>query len=167
MYSFSEEAIITGDISAIWAVATDVAGWASWDPHEEKSRFTGEFVAGAKGWSKPAGAPAGVFTITEVEPERMWAARAGLPFGHLRGENRYEPAGEGKAGGSGGTALPGKIKVSKRVEVHGPFGPLFHLIWEKRMRADMHKSFAALETEAQKSEAQKSEAQKREARRRG
>ncbi|HEX6523807.1 MAG TPA: SRPBCC family protein [Streptosporangiaceae bacterium] len=138
MYSFSEEATITGDISAIWSVATDVAGWASWDPHEEKSRFAGEFVAGAKGWSKPAGAPAGVFTITEVEPERMWAARAGLPFGHLRGENRYEPAGDGK------------VKISKRVEVHGPFGPLFHLIWEKRMRADMHRSFAALETEARR-----------------
>ena len=138
MYSFSEEAIIVGDISAIWAVATDVAGWASWDPHEEKSRFEGEFVAGARGWSKPAGAPAGVFTVIEVEPERMWAARAGLPFGHLRGENRYEPAGTGK------------VRISKRVEVHGPFGPLFHLICEKRMRADMHKSFAAREAEARR-----------------
>jgi hypothetical protein len=34
--------------------------------------------------------------------------------------------------------------------VHGPFGPLFHLIWEKKMRADMHKGFSALEDEARR-----------------
>ena len=32
--------------------------------------------------------------------------------------------------------------------MHGPFDPLFHLTWESRMRADMHKSFVALEAEA-------------------
>jgi hypothetical protein len=138
MYSFTEEAIITGDITAIWATATDVPAWPSWDPHEEKARLDGEFAAGTKGWSKPAGAPAGVFPITEVEPERMWASQAGLPFGQIRGENRFEPLGDGR------------IKVSKRVEIHGPFGPLFHLIWEKHMRADMHKTFAALEAEARR-----------------
>jgi hypothetical protein len=138
MYAFSEEAAISGEISAVWTVATDIAGWQGWDPHEEKSKFDGEFAVGAKGWSKPAGAPAGWFTITEVDPERMWTATAGIPFGHLRGINRYEPAGDGK------------IVVSKAVEVHGPFGPLFHLIWEKRMRADMHRSFAALEEEARR-----------------
>ena len=136
MYSFTEETILSGDISAIWAAATDVTAWPAWDPHEEKARIHGEFAAGTKGWSKPAGAPAGVFTITEVEEERMWASRAGLPFGHLRGVNRYDPLGGGK------------VRVSKRVEVHGPFGPLFHLIWEKNMRTDMHKTFAALEEEA-------------------
>jgi Polyketide cyclase / dehydrase and lipid transport len=136
MYSFSEEAVICGDVSSIWAVATDVGGWAGWDPHMEKARFEGEFAAGAKGWSKPAGAPAGDFTITAAEPERMWASRAGIPFGSLRGERRYEAVGDGK------------VKVSERVEIHGPFGPVFHLIWEKRMRADIHKTFAALEGEA-------------------
>ena|SRR5579859_2405885 len=138
MYSFREEAIISGDVSAVWAVATDVAGWQSWDPHEEKSRFDGEFKPGAKGWVKPAGAPGGAFTITEVEPGRMWASKAGIPFGHLRGVRRYEPLDDGK------------IRVSEIVEVHGPFGPLFHLIWEKKMRADMPKTFAALEAEAAK-----------------
>lgn len=136
MYSFSEEKVIEGDIGRIWMVAIDVARWPDWDPHEEKARLAGEFAVGGKGWSKPRRAPAGGFTITEVEPERLWATRAGIPFGHLRGENRYEPAGDGW------------VRVSKRVEVHGPFGPLFHLIWEKEMRADMHRTFAALEEQA-------------------
>ena len=138
MYSFNEETVIDGAIGTVWQVATDIAGWPSWDPHEEKARFQGEFKPGAKGWSKPAGAPAGTFTISAVEPERMWASEAGIPFGRLRGENRYEPL------------CDGRIKVSKRVEVRGPFGSLFHLIWEKKMRADMHKSFAALEAEARR-----------------
>jgi hypothetical protein len=44
----------------------------------------------------------------------------------------------------------GRSGSAKRVEVHGPFGPLFHLIWKSRMRADMHKSLAALEAEARR-----------------
>ena len=138
MYTFSEEAVITGDLGAIWATATDVPAWPSWDPHEEKARIDGEFATGTKGWSKPAGAPAGVFTITEVQPGRLWATRAGIPFGHLLLENRYEAADDGQ------------VRVSKTVAVHGPFGPLFHLVWEKNMRADMRKTFAALEAEARR-----------------
>lgn len=138
MYSFAEEAVISGDIGAIWAVATDVPSWPSWDPHEEKARIDGEFAAGTKGWSKPAGAPAGVFTITDVEPGRMWATRAGIPLGHLQLVNRYDPIADGQ------------VRVSKRVEVHGPFGPLFHLIWEKNMRAGMRQTFAALEAEGRR-----------------
>ena len=68
----------------------------------------------------------------------MWASRAGIPFGHLRGVNRYEPASDGR------------VKVSKLFEVHGPFTPLFRLVWEKKVRADMHKTFAALEAEARR-----------------
>lgn len=138
MYSFGEEAIINGGIDGIWAASTDVPGWPSWDPHQQKARIDGEFAAGTTGWSKPAGAPAGTFTITDVEPGRMWITRAGIPFGHLRLENRYDPAGDGM------------VRVSKRVEVHGPFGPLFHLIWEKNMRKGMRQTFAALETEARR-----------------
>ncbi len=138
MYSFGEEMIIEGDIEAIWQAATDVAAWPSWDPHEEKARLDGPFAAGTKGWNKPKGAPAGTFTITAVEPERMWSARAGIPFGSLRGVNRYEPLGDSR------------VRVSKVFRVHGPFGPIFRLIWEKAVRADMLRSFAALEGEARR-----------------
>jgi len=43
--------------------------------------------------SKPAGAPAGTFTVTEVNPERLWAAKAGIPFGSLRGPFGLEERG--------------------------------------------------------------------------
>ncbi|MGF6887582.1 hypothetical protein ABIA39_006091 [Nocardia sp. GAS34] len=85
---------------------------------------------------KPKGAPAGPFTIVEVEPKRSWTSEAGIPFGKLRGRRTYEPQGDGT------------VKVSEEVEVHGPMGPLFKLIWEKGMRADMPRTFAALAEEA-------------------
>ena len=85
MYSFGKEMVIEGDITAIWQAVTDAAAWPSWDPHEEKARLDGPFAPGTKGWNKPKGAPAGTFAITAVEPERMWSARAGIPFGSLRG----------------------------------------------------------------------------------
>ncbi|WP_214322336.1 SRPBCC family protein [Nonomuraea sediminis] len=136
MYSFSEEAIISGDIAAIWRVATDVPSWPAWDPHEEKSRIDGPFEPGTTGYVKPKGAPGGPFTITEVERERMWASQAGIPFGKFCGVNRYEPVGDGK------------VKVSKHIEIHGPFAPIFRLIWERAIRADLQRTFAALEVEA-------------------
>src|SRR5436305_1252442 len=89
--SFSRHARV--DITAVWQAATDVAHWPSWDPHEQKARLDGPFAPGTTGWNKPRGAPAGNFTLTEVEPERRWSARAGIPFGSLRGTNRYEPLG--------------------------------------------------------------------------
>ncbi|MEV6774328.1 SRPBCC family protein [Nocardia sp. NPDC051030] len=135
-YSFIEEAVISGDIDKIWAVATDVAHWADWDPHEEKSRIDGPFEAGTKGWVKPKGAPAGPFTIVAVEPGKSWTSEAGIPFGKLRGHRTYEVVGEGK------------VKVAEQVEVHGIFGLLFKRVWEKGMRADMPLTFAALEAEA-------------------
>ena len=138
MYSFGEHMVIEADLAAVWQVATDVAGWPSWDPHEQKARIGGPFAPGTKGWNKPRGAPAGSFTITEVEPERMWSARAGIPFGHLRGVNRYEPLADGR------------VRVSKVFEVHGAFAPIFRLIWEKRVRSDMHLTFRALEAEARR-----------------
>lgn len=138
MYSFGEEMIIEGDIDAVWQAATDVDNWPSWDPHEQKARLDGPFAAGTKGWNKPRGAPAGTFTIAEVEPRRMWSARAGIPFGSLRGVNRYEPLGDGR------------VRVSKVFEVHGPFGPVFRLIWEKAVRTDMRLTFEALQSEAQR-----------------
>ncbi|MFE3192295.1 SRPBCC family protein [Nocardia sp. NPDC059240] len=136
MYSFSEAAVIKGDVDKIWAVATDVNRLAEWDPHEEKSRIDGEFAPGTKGWVKPKGAPAGPFTIVAVEPGKSWSSEAGIPFGKLRGRNTFEDLGDGT------------VRVTKNVEIHGPMGPLFKLIWEKRMRADMPLTFAAMEQEA-------------------
>ena len=42
----------------------------------------------------------------------------------------------------------GKLRCVKTVQVFGPLVPLFRLYFGRRMRADMHKTFAALERKA-------------------
>ncbi|RMI27655.1 SRPBCC family protein [Nocardia stercoris] len=135
MYSFSESAAVAGDLDAIWAVETDAGRRSEWDPHQEGSRLDGPFAPGTKGWVKPKGGPAGPFEIVEVEPGRSWVSEAPIPFGKLRGHHDYEALGDGT------------VRVTYRTEIHGPMGPLFRLIWEKKMRADMPRTFAALEEE--------------------
>lgn len=138
MYVISEEAVLSGEIASIWQTATDVAHWADWDPHEEKSRIDGAFAPGTKGWVKPKGAPAGPFTIIAVDEGSSWTSEAGIPFGKIRGHYTYATVGDGA------------VRVVKRMEIHGSFRPIFRLIWEKGIRSDMHLSFAALERAAQR-----------------
>jgi hypothetical protein len=122
MYSFSEDAVITGATSTVWQVASDVAEWPSWDPHEQKARFEGDFLTGAKGWSKPAGAPPGTFTITAVEPERMWASEAGSCSAACAARTATSRSPMGRSGSASESRCTGRS-----------------------VRADTHKSFAALE----------------------
>ena len=136
MYVISEQATISGEIGKVWEVAIDVARWPEWDPHEEAARIDGAFEVGTKGWAKPKGAPGGGFTITKVDPGRAWGSEAGIPFGKLRGETSFEPLGDGQ------------IRVTKRMELHGPFVPIFRLIWERGVRRDMLLTFAALQQRA-------------------
>ncbi|WP_225730225.1 MULTISPECIES: SRPBCC family protein [unclassified Nocardia] len=138
MYVIAEESVITGEIAQIWQAATDVENWPSWDPHEQAARIDGPFEPGTKGWVKPKGAPAGPFTLVAVEPKRSWTSEAAIPFGKIRGHYTYDPLGDGT------------VRVAKRMEVHGPFVPVFRLIWERGIRTDMRLTMAALEKEARR-----------------
>ena len=78
MNLFGEEAVVAGSMSAVQLIATNTAGRPSCDPHGQKARVQGGFAAGAQDWSKPVGTPPGTFTITVVQPERMWASETGF-----------------------------------------------------------------------------------------
>lgn len=136
MYRISAQRTITGDLAAIWRVATDVNGWPSWDPHEQAARLDGEFAAGTIGWSKPHGGPATEWTITEVADQQRWASECALAGGKITGRNEFSDLGDGT------------VRCTKVVDVHGPLVPLFRLWFGRRMRADMLRTFAALEKAA-------------------
>jgi hypothetical protein len=136
MYEMTEQTTVHGDIDAVWAVVTDVAGWPGWDPHEQQARLDGPFQAGTTGWSKPNGGPATAWTITEVVPRRRWSSECALPGGKLTGENLFEPLGDGQ------------IRCTRTIRVSGPLVPLFRWYFGRRIRRDMHRTWAALEREA-------------------
>lgn len=136
MYRISAAAVIDGELDRVWAVATDVDNWPSWDPHEQAARLDGPFAAGGTGWSKPNGGPATSWTITEVTERRSWSSECPLPGGKLAGTNEFESTSDGR------------IRCAKTVLVTGPLVPLFRLYFGRRIRRDMLATFAALEQAA-------------------
>ncbi|PXX71486.1 polyketide cyclase/dehydrase/lipid transport protein [Nocardia tenerifensis] len=139
LLKFGETATISGDLASIWDTATDVERWSTWDPHLLGSGFEGEFVPGAQGWTRPKGTPKnakGPFKVTAVDPQRSFATESPMPMGKMLIETRYEPAG------------PGRVKVSRDVELHGGFVPFFWLVFYRKMRRDLMSTFVALEREA-------------------
>ena len=136
MYEIREETTIGGDIASVWAVATDVASWPAWDPHEQAARLDGPFAAGTTGWSKPNGGPAAAWTLTDVVERSRWASECALPGGKLSGVNEYEPVGDGR------------VRCTRTIRVTGPLVPLFRLYFGRGIRRDMFRTWAALEHEA-------------------
>ncbi|TLP54733.1 SRPBCC family protein [Microbispora tritici] len=138
MLSLMESATITGDIASVWETVSDPASWASWDPHVDVSRFEGDFVPGAEGWTKPRGAPGGPFKVVAVIPGKEYSTESPMPGGAMAITNTYEQIGAGQ------------VRVTRRVQLTGWFTPVFKLFWAKGMARDMHHTFAALEQEAQR-----------------
>ncbi|MEV0408331.1 hypothetical protein [Actinoallomurus sp. NPDC050550] len=136
MYVFGDEKIISGDSAKVWAVWSEVERFPEWDPREMENRLHGPFAPGTSGYSKQRGNPGGPYTITAVEPGRMWTAESPLPGGKLTIDHGLEPIRDGK------------IRVWKRYEVRGPLILLFRLYYGRKVRRALAGTFTALEQEA-------------------
>jgi hypothetical protein len=138
MYAFEETATINGDLLTIWQTVSDVATWATWDPHILNSGFDEPFEVGSRGWtlSRVVAKRRGYFTLVEVEPEKSYTTRSPMPLGRMMIINRYVQQ------------VPGKVDVSRRVEVYGAFTPLFRWKWADAFQSDTRATFKALEKEA-------------------
>lgn len=132
MYLFECEATFTADPAAVWKVWTDVARWPEWDVSKEIARLDGPFEPGVCGWAKQRGNLGGSFTITAVEDGRHWVTECPVPFGKVLFDHLLEPIADGR------------VRVVKRVEVQGGFGPLFRLLAPK-IRREIAESLVALE----------------------
>jgi uncharacterized protein YndB with AHSA1/START domain len=132
MYEFECEATFEAEPDAVWKVWTDVARWPEWDVSKEMARLDGPFEPGVSGWAKQRGNLGGSFTITEVEAERRWVTECPMPLGKVVFDHSLEPLDRGR------------VRVIKRVEVQGGFGPLLRLLAPK-MRREITESLTALE----------------------
>ena len=131
MYLFECETTFQADPAEVWAAWTDVARWPEWDVSKEMARLDGPFEPGARGWAKQRGNLGGSFTITTVETGRRWVSECPVPLGKIVFEHVLEPVGGGR------------VRVIKRVEVHGGSVPLM-LLFAPRMRRDIAESLCAL-----------------------
>ena len=131
MHLFECEATFDGDPATVWAVWTDVARWPEWDVSKEVARLDGPFEPGVSGWAKQRANLGGSFTITSVDPGRHWVSECPLPLGSVVFDHLLEPL------------TGGRVRVVKKVGVHGGFAPLLRL-FAPRMRADIAASLVAL-----------------------
>lgn len=140
MYAFDESSTIEADLSAVWQTVSDVPSWATWDPHVLSCGFEGPFEAGSGGWtvSRIVSRTRGYFKVIEVRPGESYTTESPLPFGKMLIINRYRRSG------------PGRVDVSRRVEVHGAFATVFRIFWAKEFQKDTQVTFQALEREAQR-----------------
>lgn len=136
MLSFTESAVIAGDSVSLWETLSDLPALPNWDPHVEGIGLDGAFAVGATGWTKPKGAPKGKFTVTAVTDGLSYSTESPMPMGRMRVTNTLEPA------------VEGLVTVSRSIEVHGGFAPMFRWFFMKKMRLDMQDTFKALEREA-------------------
>jgi uncharacterized protein YndB with AHSA1/START domain len=132
MYEFECEATFEAEPDAVWKVWTDVARWPEWDVSKEMARLDGPFEPGVSGWAKQRGNLGGSFTITEVDAGRRWVTECPMPLGKVVFDHSLEPLDAGR------------VRVVKRVEVQGGFGPLLRLLAPK-MRREITESLTALE----------------------
>ena len=107
--------------AAVWALWADASRWPEWNEQLESAELEGEPAVGAEATVKFKRGGRMRFTVTALEPERLFVDEAKLPgcrFGH---EHRVEPAGSGS-------------EITHRLYLTGPTSGLFsRLFGRKRM----------------------------------
>jgi hypothetical protein len=98
---------------AVWNRYVDVENWSEWSQKGvEESSIDGDFEVGTTGTSKAPHLPKGKFELVEVEPEKRFVSKAGLPGATLHFEHMLEPA-------DGGT------RITHRATLDGPLA----MVW--------------------------------------
>ena len=80
--------------------------WAEVDPAVEWARVDGAFEAGARGETKPVGAPANAWQVVEVDPGRRAVIELRVPGAEVRFSWSFED------GRDGGAVLTQVVEVS-------------------------------------------------------
>ncbi len=105
--------------AAIWALWADASRWPAWNEQLESAELEGELAVGTEATVKFKRGGKMRFTVTELEPERLFVDEAKLPgcrFGH---EHRVELAGPGS-------------EITHRVYLTGPTSGLFSRLFGRK-----------------------------------
>jgi hypothetical protein len=107
--SFTYEHSITSAASpaAVWRLYSDVSQWPTFDAEAERIQLDGPFTAGSRGTMKFRGQEPLAFTLTEVEPERVFTDETPVGEAVVRVRHRLEASADG-------------VRITQRVEIDGP-----------------------------------------------
>jgi uncharacterized protein YndB with AHSA1/START domain len=112
----------TAEPAAIWELWADPARWPDWNEQLERVEFDGELGVGAEVRLKLRRGGTVRFTVTELEPERVFADQARFPGARLGHEHRLAP---GKS----------SVEITHRIYLEGPLSGFWALMMgRKRLR---------------------------------
>lgn len=139
--SCSGSAVTRAKPEDAWAAWVDVARWTDGDVIET-ARLQGEFREGSTLVSKPWGVPAvtalGIsWTITRVEPPRLWVSESHGPGARMTAEHVIEPGQEG-------------TKLTERLSFSGPVGGLLGRTVRRRLQATLASMTEQIAREAER-----------------
>jgi hypothetical protein len=126
-WNYEERVPTTASHDTIWALWSSPETWPKWDVEIDWVRFTGPFVAGAKGTMRPAGGPIVPFVLTHVDEGKSFADCSKLPLTKLRFSHHIE---EGA--------------IVHRVQMHGLLTPLFRRVIGTKIEHGMRGAMTAL-----------------------
>jgi Polyketide cyclase / dehydrase and lipid transport len=115
----------------IWALWDDADRWADWNPAIAGAALQGPFAVGTAARIRFRGRPAMTFTITAIEPRRLFVDETRLPGARMGHEHRLAPSGSGAT-------------VGHCIYFDGPLAALWGALMGRRIRRDLQ-TFLELE----------------------
>jgi hypothetical protein len=115
--------------AAVWRLYSDVSSWPAFDSEAERIELDGRFAAGAHGTMKLRGQEPFGFTLTEVEPERLFTDETPVGDAVVRVRHVLTP-------------VAGGVEITHAVRIDGP--PDFAEELGAMITADMPDTIARL-----------------------
>jgi hypothetical protein len=133
MWAAVAEAEARVSAEAVWALWEDPTRWSEWNPDIASAALDGPFAVGSTARIRFRRSFPMTFTITELEPKRLFTDEARLPGARLGHEHRLEPS-------------DGGVVIRNRLYITGPAERLYAALMGRRMRASVQ-TFPAREAE--------------------
>jgi hypothetical protein len=106
-FTYEHSFATAASTAAVWRLYSDVSRWPSFDADAERIELDGPFAVGSRGTMKLRGQDPLPFTLTEVEPERLFTDETPVGDAVVRVRHLLDPA-------DGGT------RITYKVEIEGP-----------------------------------------------
>jgi uncharacterized protein YndB with AHSA1/START domain len=95
--------------AAVWRLYSDVSRWPAFDAEAERIELDGPFAPGSRGTMKLHGQEPFGFTLTEVEPERLFTDETPVGDAVVRVRHVLAP-------------VAGGVEITHAVRIDGPDG---------------------------------------------
>jgi hypothetical protein len=131
MWTFEHTETSSATPEQLWARYSQPATWPEWNQGMTEVAIDGPFATGTKGTLKPAHGPKTRFTLTDVEPLRIFTDVSALPMARLTFTHILEPAGAG-------------VRFTHRATIRGTSSVLFARLIGKNIAANLPVSMRTL-----------------------